>query len=360
METAARTRRAFTLIELLVVIAIIAILISLLVPAVQKVREAANRAQCANNLKQMGIAMHAHFGVSSTLFPVAGLYPNGPGWPPQLLPYLEQDPLYGQMRFDNPTNYFMGYGPETSNMRAQYEVLVPIFICPSSQNGPLQVVDWTYGRGGGGPDPKVLVGHYVGISGATTSGTDFRDPTGQKRCTTDCNAQCYWESYICNNGVLMPKVRWSTQQQATPRIASVTDGLSNTIMIGEASKRTRWPAGLCGFKRNPHLLNSARGFGYWWGDSNAGQFWEDTPTCGGAQGAITTVRWPINRVLLPTDTTQAGLGPWTRNHGINSEHPGGANVLRCDGTVVFMSEGTAWSVLQALCIRDDGQAVNAD
>src|SRR5207245_2555310 len=89
----------FSLIELRVVIAIIAILISLLVPAVQKVREAANRAQCANNLKQMGIAMHAHFGVSSTLFPVAGLYPNGPGWPPQLLPYLEQDPLYGQMRF---------------------------------------------------------------------------------------------------------------------------------------------------------------------------------------------------------------------------------------------------------------------
>jgi prepilin-type N-terminal cleavage/methylation domain-containing protein len=358
METVARTaRRAFTLIELLVVIAIIAILISLLVPAVQKVREAANRSQCANNLKQIGLAVHGYFGVNRSQFPIAGLYGNGPGWPPQLLPYLEQDPLYRQMRFDNPTNYFMGYGAETSNMLAQYGVVVPIFTCPSSLNAPLQVVDWTFGRPN---DPRVLVGHYVGISGASTSGTDFRDPTGQKRCTTDCNGQCYWESYICNNGVLMPKLRWSTQQPATPTIASVTDGLSNTIMFGEASKRTPWPPGLCTFTRNPHLLNSARGFGYWWGDSNAGQFWEDTPTCGGAQGAITTVRWPINRVLQATDTTQVGLGPWTRNHGINSEHPGGAHVLRGDGTVAFMSEATTWNVLQALCIRDDGQAVNSD
>ncbi len=76
------------------------------------------------------------------------------------------------------------------------------------------------------------------------------------------------------------------------------------------------------------------------------------------QGAITTVRWPINTVLQPGDANQKGIGPWGRNHGINSEHPDGANVLRGDGTVHFMMESTSWTVLQAMCIRDDGQVVD--
>jgi prepilin-type N-terminal cleavage/methylation domain-containing protein/prepilin-type processing-associated H-X9-DG protein len=354
------SRRAFTLIELLVVIAIIAILIALLVPAVQKVREAANRQTCQNNLKQIGLAVHGYLGVNKAKFPIAGLYGNGPGWPPQLLPYLEGDNLHKTFTFDDPLNYFMGYGKPTSNMRAQFDVVVPVFLCPSSHSPATAVVDWSGAPyGGDGVDQQVLIGHYVGISGASTSGTDFHDPTGVKRCTTDCAGMCYTESFICNNGIFMPKLRWSTQQPVTPSVSSVTDGLSNTIMMAEASKLLPlWPADLCGVPSlSPRLMNSGRGFGYWWGDSNAGQFWEDSPTCWGAQGAITTVRWPINTVLAVGDSTQKGLGPWSRNHGINSEHPGGANVLRADGTVHFMNDSTAWNVLQALCIRDDGLTV---
>lgn len=350
-----RYRRGFTLIELLVVIAIIGVLIGLLLPAVQRVREAANRVKCANNLKQLGIAVHAYLGTYEQKFPIAGLYGNGPGWPVLILPYIEADSLYRQMTVTDPTNPFIGYGTESTNMLAQYNIAIPTFICPSSQSPALKVVDWTFGRPA---NPLVQVGHYVGISGAATSDTDYHDPTGGKRCTTDCAGQCYTGSFICNNGIFMPKVRYSTGKPMTPTIASVTDGTSNTIMMAEGSRMIKWPAGLCGQTRNPHLQNSARGFGYWYGDSNGAQFWEESPTCGGAQGAITTVRNPINSILNATDTDQRGMGPWSRNHGINSEHPGGANVLFADGSVLFLAETTAWNVLQALCIRDDGQTVN--
>ncbi len=176
-----RGRRAFTLIELLVVIAIIAILIALLVPAVQKVREAANRQECQNNLKQLGLAVHGYLGIHHGSFPVAGLYGNGPGWPPQLLNYLEQDPLYNKMIFTDPLNYFMGYGVPTSNMLVQYDVVVPVFLCPSSMSEPLQVVDWTSGRGGPGGDPRVASSATTWESrAAPISGVDYHDPTGMK------------------------------------------------------------------------------------------------------------------------------------------------------------------------------------
>src|SRR3984893_1696238 len=89
-----RRRVAFTLIELLVVIAIIAILIALLVPAVQKVREASNRAKCANNLKQIGLAVHGYMGTNGTKFPHNGENFAGAAWTVRLLPYLEADNFF--------------------------------------------------------------------------------------------------------------------------------------------------------------------------------------------------------------------------------------------------------------------------
>src|SRR5437016_9812592 len=103
-----RPRQAFTLLELLVVIAIIAVLIGLLLPAVQKVREAANRSKCTNNLKQLGLAVH-HYHDARGEFPAALLNVPNPGgttdptahsWTPQILPYIEQSALFAQYRFD--------------------------------------------------------------------------------------------------------------------------------------------------------------------------------------------------------------------------------------------------------------------
>src|SRR5262249_3555615 len=126
------SRRAFTLIELLVVIAIIAILIALLVPAVQKVRAAAARAQCQNNLKQLGMPVHNYEGVYRA-FPIGaemmpGLNNTKYTFFIKILPYIEQQALYSQWDFNNPANNVTS-NPATSRAAT----LIPIFICPSDE-----------------------------------------------------------------------------------------------------------------------------------------------------------------------------------------------------------------------------------
>src|SRR5205814_2885310 len=120
-------RRGFTLIELLVVIAIIAILIGLLLPAVQKVREAAARTSCQNNLKQLGIATHMYFDTNNGEFPPSGSSGNFASWAIYLLPYIEANNVYKNLNLSDPANVFVGYGPATSNMLAQYNVLIPTY-----------------------------------------------------------------------------------------------------------------------------------------------------------------------------------------------------------------------------------------
>src|SRR5438445_13771503 len=169
-------RRGFTLIELLVVIAIIAILMALLVPAVQKVREAAARTQCRNNLKQIGLALHGYHDRNKPFPPgyISAVGPNGPdddrgpgwGWAAHILPDIEQAPLFRQIRFDKDI-------ADPLNAQERMAVL-PIFVCPSD-DGPAFFAVNVLGDSapdystpvvdGNGQPVQVARSNYVGIFG---------------------------------------------------------------------------------------------------------------------------------------------------------------------------------------------------
>jgi len=216
-------RKGFTLIELLVVIAIIAVLIGLLLPAVQKVREAAARVQCKNNLKQIGLALHNYhdragsFPPGYTSYVAADGSDTGPGWgwASHLLPELEQENLHRQVRFDRDVR-------DPINAFARTQSLA-IFRCPSDQYvGTFGAVD-----GNGQVLATIAHGNYVGVFG----NNEIEDNPG------------------LGNGVLFRNSR--------VRILDISDGTSNTLAVGERSSnlfRSSWTGSVTGAEEAQALV----------------------------------------------------------------------------------------------------------
>jgi prepilin-type N-terminal cleavage/methylation domain-containing protein len=247
------TRRGFTLIELLVVIAIIAVLIGLLVPAVQKVREAAARVQCGNNLHQLGVAAHNYAGTTGTLPPGwLGSYPNlyndnpgGPGsWADYdfvqevgvlalLLPYVEQDNTYKLMLSTQPSDYlsinkvYPAWWTNANSVAAA-QTVVKTYVCPTAPSNfnAYWYFFTTWGSGGsgtvGGDDELISAPGQIG-------GFSTVIPPGTKLGTTNYLGVAGWMG-----GSYPPYVGLFTNR-TTVSLAQLTaaDGSSNTMMFGE-------------------------------------------------------------------------------------------------------------------------------
>jgi prepilin-type N-terminal cleavage/methylation domain-containing protein/prepilin-type processing-associated H-X9-DG protein len=286
-----RDRSAFTLIELLVVIAIIAILIGLLLPAVQKVREAAARMKCQNNLKQQGLALHMHHDTMLT-FP-AGYQSSGTfvytGWQLQLLPYIEQQALYNQ------SIAFLKSQPGNtdSNSFPAAGFQAKMFMCPSNVRPPF----FNYG----GVNYELT--SYMGCAGTTSNGP------------------------ISGDGVL-----YSMSQV---RLTDITDGTSNTIAVGERPCTGDLYVGW-GF--------SPYGWGAGDGDTVIGT--RDVSLAGWMGDSAANVG--LQPPTQPTGTSEVdGAHFW-------SFHTGGANFLFSDGSVRFLPYA-ANSVLPQMGTRNGGE-----
>jgi prepilin-type N-terminal cleavage/methylation domain-containing protein/prepilin-type processing-associated H-X9-DG protein len=238
------TRRVgFTLIELLVVIAIIAILIALLVPAVQKVRDAAARTQCLNNLKQMALACHNYHDVYKQ-FPAGSVFKQVNGkwnyydtWTISILPFIEQDPLFKTWDQTLPNAV-----PDTTSptMAALRQTFLSIYACPSDpgQFIPMVPESGPGGNGTGGPLPAYMPGSYRCVAGADWGGRDWGQDQGGPNENWDDATQVPWlmAGHPESRGVMHATV---PNTGARPeRMASITDGTSNTLMIGEYATRT--------------------------------------------------------------------------------------------------------------------------
>jgi prepilin-type N-terminal cleavage/methylation domain-containing protein len=195
-----KRRTAFTLIELLVVIAIIAILISLLVPAVQKVRAAAARTQCMNNLKQIGLACHSFHDANKRLPSGATGTTNNLGYTVYILPYIDQGPLFQLF------NVAVGNNAAPNNVAAITQTVPPVYQCPSCK-----VVDTETTNA---PTGKTL--HYFGNMGPI--GTNPTSGVAYKSTTTT-------QGGYSSQGVLGRNTKY--------KLVDITDGTSNTIMVGE-------------------------------------------------------------------------------------------------------------------------------
>jgi prepilin-type N-terminal cleavage/methylation domain-containing protein/prepilin-type processing-associated H-X9-DG protein len=225
-------RKAFTLIELLVVIAIIAVLIGLLVPAVQKVREAANNAQCKNNLKQIGLSLH-NFESTFKRFPTAGAQSAAigltgygfetMGWAYQILPYIEQDNVYKIGQVSGP------YGWNASIGKAMVEVPIPVYQCPSRSNRVSHAMPW---------GSVYAMNDYAGVmvewlSGKDDSGHSTDD--WESTVPPSANTAQAFGGIITKGGQVRTDNKALTRKFQGVKVADVLDGTSHTVAIAEKS-----------------------------------------------------------------------------------------------------------------------------
>ncbi len=333
-------RQGFTLIELLVVIAIIAVLIGLLLPAVQKIREAANRMSCTNNLKQLALANANYESTYGTYLP--GVGKNGCCWGTWMIPillFVEQDNLgkiyvnFGGLDTSGP-RYGQGVNVTVTSTRLK------TFTCPSDEP---QVR----------PFNNTTKHNYVLNAGNTTF---YQVPlplgctVGRPGCTPFGGAPFNW--YTNSDLVWDSTVPWDVPPPRGPdpkdgkmgqpvKIAEIIDGTSNTLMASEAIQGRG---------------NDLRGYTWWGGAAGFTTYigpnsLEQDVTTGGGCVPLTSPRMPCTTISTPSRP---------RLMGARSLHPGGLNTALCDGSVRFVRDTIGIDLWRALSTSRGGEVVSAD
>jgi prepilin-type N-terminal cleavage/methylation domain-containing protein len=322
--SARRLPTGFTLVELLVVITIIAILIALLLPAVQSAREAARQTQCKNNLRQLALAMHAYHD-DNQMFPTGTYMWWGESWGAAILPHMEQNGLYHTVSFGRGTPY--GTDPDSQALLALSKAQISAFRCPSQ---------------GGSPTLNYLVtGRYC---------TNYRANSGSDAVTNVLDTTASVVDMSRSNGIFFantcspPQSRWKNT-----RIRDITDGTSNTFLLGEGISDPETPA-------RPTKTSG------WEGDCNRHAFFHPeyyTMQCGTLYRLDECMG---SCVCTPTSKrgsmTAGGATFDPFQLGFNSNHPGGVQMALCDSSVHYFADSVDLLVWRALGSKAGGEVIN--
>jgi prepilin-type N-terminal cleavage/methylation domain-containing protein/prepilin-type processing-associated H-X9-DG protein len=308
LRVAGGGRQGLTIVELLVVIAIIGLLVALLLPAVQAARESSRRSQCANNLKQLGIAVLGYHDIWKVLPVDVGPFKQGPnpapqrngkGWIVSILPQIEQEPLYLQFMPCFNGDFFSGGGLMSPVCQQLMKIELPLLHCPSDPSAyRLYTIDLEW------QGKDVAVTSYKGVLGDSRVGGNLSVHPGRM---PDCHI---------NGGCtgLFYRVTYEEPQ----RLAMVLDGTSNTFMLGEDVPEQ----------------NAASAAFYANGD------WA---SCNGQLNYFFNPPQPAN---------------WWNVMTFRSRHPGGANFCLADGSVRFINDGIDYVLYTWLSTKAEGEAAS--